>query len=769
MVWVVSRSELGWEPQRKAWTQAVRGVFGLDPARKLGARDPDDQARFWLSQTESVKSTDTDASVAIGAAWILNAPRPEFRTRYTRKRDPSDDAPGFQFFSGFDDDAIEKMLDEFESLCGDRRRAFIETAVRLDPDNVEVWRARALLAFRQGYGLELEPRDKDWLTVLDECAQHDRGNALYDYLAASNLWELSAEWKFQGEETAIDVHDPETYAQASERLESGLAKPFLRFGTESYPSTMAFVRETALSASDQVDACEGTLANLYASTLLLRSGQRQLRAAEITAREGDPRSAVKMLRGTLTMADQLTETGNDAGVLELKFTLRRFCFAQLQALCREHPDLLSDEETKTISAGYAKARLDKKVLFEVGKRLDANKRAVAESASLGDGALYAWLIWMALGASAAVLFVLVACSLGVAAWVTARFVGTKGSDTRVGWFRQIAAWLFAFAVTYVLWGLVPAKVISPEVQTGFMIAMLWIAFSLPFLACLIVCQRQFQVAWNQLVALLVASVLLVGVVGYWPLVFDAGVAVVANVPTLAAALLLLPLLGATWWCLRSLIEFTRSEAPAKQRLSVTGCVLVIVIGAFPSALLLAEFVSSEMKPKAWIAPTLWAEARDLPVTATEVQQQLQFDKASWTWALIQWELHGGAIIWPLIAVAILAIWCVVRFVRTSDGGLREVLRTHWRSRVREVGYLVAASCFVMSLACSIPYLHTAPTLAEASSKAHVARVQRLVNPAQTWQDIAMITAEVEADEQAMSRFRDQLGAEDRREADRNSE
>ena len=196
---------------------------------------------------------------------------------------------------------------------------------------------------------------------------------------------------------------------------------------------------------------------------------------------------------------------------------------------------------------------------------------------------------------------------------------------------------------------------------------------------------------------------------------------------------------------------------------------MIVIGAFPSALLLAEFVSSEMKPKAWIAPTLWAEARDLPVTVTEVQQQLQLDKARWTWALIQWESHGGAIIWPLLAVAILTIWYVVRFVRSSDGGLREVLRTHWRSRVREVGYLVAASCFVMSLACSIPYLHTAPTLAEASSKAHVARVQRLVNPAQTWQDIAMITAEVEADEQAMSRFRDQLGAEDRREADRNSE
>src|SRR6185312_10350665 len=111
-----------------------------------------------------------------------------------------------------------------------------ELATRLDPANVEVWRSRAQLLFhRIPYELRepFQARRSDCLEILDECAQHDRENALYDYLAALYMWSQSATYEYVDFQTGyrLIVQDRLQFELGTRRLKSGLAKRYLQFGT----------------------------------------------------------------------------------------------------------------------------------------------------------------------------------------------------------------------------------------------------------------------------------------------------------------------------------------------------------------------------------------------------------------------------------------------------------------------------------------------------------------------------------------------------------
>lgn len=213
LTFVASNTESGWGFIATQWQDAAFGLFGLGHTL-IGDKAPVEQATFWLSEVDRVIAEYPEsASVHMGAAWVLDSPGTGFQRDLWRRR--------YSFVGASpsarmepDLDAISAATDKFREKCVKRCLELAERATQLEPADVRWWRMRALLQF-EGHGLwtaeYFKPRNADWLEVLDECKKHDPENALYDYLAALQLWNASASYDWPVEpddESAYEIDEP---------------------------------------------------------------------------------------------------------------------------------------------------------------------------------------------------------------------------------------------------------------------------------------------------------------------------------------------------------------------------------------------------------------------------------------------------------------------------------------------------------------------------------------------------------------------------------
>ena len=277
LAWMLANSPIGWRAHLERWAAFTLSDFGIETSR-LNDRAPDLQAKFWLDEVSRIKLANEDSQVAMGAAWILDLPQYGFRNHHLRVTEQFN-FPGIAVrFGGldFDSEAIETLAAKFESLCHMECVSRIETATRLESDNVDLWRARAILLFSpERYSSDSKPRSVDWLSVLDECMAHDGDNALYDYLAALHLWSASAKIEFDTGRLVIRTHDAAKFDQGKARFTAGQAKPYLKFVNNDYSSAMAFLNVSSIDRLDQLAAVEsrqiaGTAGNLLFPMMKLR-------------------------------------------------------------------------------------------------------------------------------------------------------------------------------------------------------------------------------------------------------------------------------------------------------------------------------------------------------------------------------------------------------------------------------------------------------------------------------------------------------------------
>jgi hypothetical protein len=74
LVWIASRTEIGWELLGCQWQDATLGRFGLRPT-SIDALPPAEQAAYWLPQVERIlDESPPSAQLAMGAAWVLDSP-----------------------------------------------------------------------------------------------------------------------------------------------------------------------------------------------------------------------------------------------------------------------------------------------------------------------------------------------------------------------------------------------------------------------------------------------------------------------------------------------------------------------------------------------------------------------------------------------------------------------------------------------------------------------------------------------------------------------
>ncbi len=766
--WKISSSARGWGPRYQQWKNIATYLIGVE-SRTLRESEPEVQARFWLKQVAAVENIDKDAKLAMGAAWILDAPHTGFVQRYLqRKKSPSFiDLPlGFQL--ELDEQAIHKAQEKFEILCRDECLKHIETATLLDSGNVEAWRSHAMLLFQYNlWGFELQPRQKEWLSVLEQCAKHDPGNALYDYLAALQFWSSSAKYDFDAELDGytLTISNHKNFERGNARFKAGLSKPFYQAGTAGYASAISFLKQTSVPRADYVSIA-GNLQIDNRSTYLLSMIMRwQGVKRDVDERRGNIAAAVDACRDIMQVSKQITQTGNHPFGVFTKRILHRWSLANLDSLDENNSELFSDNESQNIAEQLYQAQIDVEILEEVTRQLKqtpVNKHK--------DGYLYFLLAPATFSLLLAQMFIVALMPFAIFFAISALVFRTKNNSeapVRMGWLPLVIAAIIGIAISFLLWGLFPAKIVSPASQTTILHCIIWLAFAIPVVGLLVSIKKCFQLPWSLVIVLVVNMATLIALIQYPALISKLVIEALSQSPVVVVIIFLLAFFWGCWYSYRKLIAFAQSDALTLRRKIVAfGILILSIILTFWAATVLASIITNYFGVQPWISPIVWEEAKRLGITSSQLQNDINLQNANWTYAVLQWLAYKGVFLSLLISTGIILLWYFIRIARQIPGGWIAVMKSHKRNYLRHISAIIATSTTITLFLCLLFYLSATPLTMGDLDREYEATYQRLVDPAVLWKEIDETTGRIEANDLLMAKLKEKVDEYNREIAER---
>ena len=745
--WILSNSTTGWQPHLREWTTLTTDPIGIETL-PLSDQNPDIQAEFWLKQVAEIEAINHDPQVALGAAWMLDEPQSGFYQRYisANKHCTLLELPIGKREINIDKENIGKLKQEFETLCRDECLAKIETATRLAPDNLELWRVRALLLFHNKGSISdvdnFVPRRADWLSVLDECESHDPDNALYDYLAATQLKSMSSEDIFIKHHRTLKVTQPETYARAQKRFRSGLKKPFLKYGNIGYAASMSFLSHTSVPQIDQLDAA-GSRRFSFFTLIHSREIFRWQKLQYNKEIERQNYNAAEVISHNIqSFIDQITENGNFEYLSNFKIHLQRAYLAILGKTQKHHLPALNQTETNRIAAAKADILLGITINNKVYERYNEKPKPKNWTGQLGAEFLI----------RTAQIFVVVSLGLALLAGFVGWIFGTANDSERIGmgWLRQTIAWLLGIGISFVLWGMCPAEIISSTLKTYF----IWISFASLILAILLLIRKRFQIPMTQFAALSVSTALPIVIFFHFSVIIDLGYHAFISLPLMAVIILPPILAWLCWIAFRLLLVFVKNETlPGSRKFLTCGLVSLLAILSILNTTKLFAITSNEFALRAWFSPTMPTETVSFFNRPSSLQNVLNLNDSQWTWALIQWHIYEGLRIAILLTILILLSWYLIRRARRCEGGFRAMIRTQKRNLIRETGFLISKSFVVASITFSLFYLAATPSVVEDMDHNYLIEHERMANPDHILNEVKTITAEVKSDQAIMMKVR----------------
>lgn len=764
LAWRLSVSEMGWSPHLDQWASVATSLVGVEH-REIGDQDPADQAKFWLSEVERIGPANDDPEMAMGAAWMLDAPQFGFIRRHVRMKEGMD-FPGMpaSWRRELDDETIAAMTEEYERLCRQECLARIETAIRLDDANVQLRRARALLLFQTKFmSLDSEPRQDDWLSVLGECAEADPENALYDYLAALHLWTSSADYDWEEDGYVLSIEDKNRFEEGNARLAAGLGKSHLRFGTEGYAATFEFLEETSVSRFDYLNAAGSRQIDSRATNLLYRIMRWESVQSDVEKRAGRFDEAVGAVRRVLAISEQVTEAGNYPNLLTPKLILRQWSLANLEDIHEDHPYLLSADEAANMPKQLAEVQRELKILEEVGRRMAARAVTSVSEVSLGTSATVQRNLLSVFLMATTQMLVIVCVALALMSSLVPLLFGKNDDAAQMtfGWGRHIVAWLLAVGISSTLLGMFPAEIVSASAQTWLVCGAIWVGFGSVFLGLLYLFRRRFELPVGEVAVLAILTSLPILAVFHAGKMFDLAVAGTATLHPILSLIVILFLTLICWASFHCLRKFVKNQnVTRRHKLIAVGVIFLISLVAVPAGTALC-MVTHDIETQAWISPTVWNEAQGLHFEADELQSAMKMDDSRWVWAFIQWQAYHGPLVAPVIAVAIVMAWHLLRRAGRVEGGLRQILRSQKKSELRQSAKSVAGSCLVATLLFLALSFGTTPPVADMMDTYYRVHYTWMVRPAQAWEEIAELTVEVRADKETMARLQAEIDERNR--------
>jgi hypothetical protein len=454
---IAAHTETGYQSLGAPWWNATFGLV-WDSQQNIGFRPPAEQAQYWLQETERIlRDHPGDAALAMGAAWMLDAPDPSFRFRHLRVIHRI----GGSSFPEIDESGIKNAEAEFEDLCRDQCLEFGRKATDLDSSNVNWWRMRALLVFNESLSsTQSPPRDTQWRSVLDECARRDPDNALYDYLAANWLWNHSAREDLSGSEFFMVIDDEQRFEEGISHFDRGQAKPFLAISDDGFTAAAAFLCESRQPRSGHVNLVNNRCIR-YRTTGILRSlWQWQNYRAQAAAKDGQIDQALDLHQQNIQVLEQHAQAGSSMAYDTVPLYLMVSTADAMQNLAIEHPQAVEEVTKDRILRQRRQALVRREVVRRAALLLPQNRpRVVGQWPRPGD------TIVLVAAIAAAVLprTMLLLLAFGIAAFLATRWLQAKNIRS-VGLLGHSVAVVAALSTTTVFLGLCPAEIISPTVQ-----------------------------------------------------------------------------------------------------------------------------------------------------------------------------------------------------------------------------------------------------------------------------------------------------------------
>lgn len=746
VAWHASHTDVGWEMVGHNWGRTLAGLAGVDrPA--LSEQEPEDQARFWLKEVERLDAENAPPNVAAGGAWVLDAPATEFLKRHYRENKTTRGFPGLPLGARVELDyaAVNRAADRFEDLCHGHRIRLIEHATQLDAANVDMWRTRALLLFRHEFlGLGFSPCQHDWRSVLDECAAHDPENALYDYLAALAEWTSAADHRWAPAGYTLEVRDPEGYERGNRRFAAGLGKPRLMFGSNGYLDTLAFLEKTSISPMDRLEIAESCAIGGWAANLLYSLLRWQGHQQSVQRRDGNFAAAATTLREALHVAGQVSSTGNPAGLITEPLVFRRFTLAFRKTLSAESPDALDADELQNLDAEYREVRLEVEIAGKVGERLKAKdhlQRGPVDTAAAGL-------------AGFTQPFPEIILLLALCFTILVRLCGkTRNLESvRLGVLFHLAAWIAGFGLSYVVFGLCPAGIISPRVQIWVVLGLLALPFIFASIVIPIVLNRKFRIGYSQLTAVSISFALLWAIVYYWAALPDLLIDVVGSLYPWATILSAIALLVAGWFTIKLDLAFLRrTNISGRDKSWLAFLLQLLAAFTIPWGPTIAGFVETNLAPKIWIPARVWSEAQALGITADDLPSGIT--QRPWLFSLLQWDAYHGFYAGMVLSLLSLPVLLMFRLSRATPGGFRQLLRQRKIESLRLTAATAARSLVLAGMGALLVYLATVPAHIDEREAYYQRHYSRLADPLAARREIETEIAAIRSDATLMVELR----------------
>lgn len=749
LIWTLGASTDSWRLLADEWHEQASLVFQWKPP--VPYRTPPEQAEYWLSQTQSIKAAEQEAQAAMGAAWMLDSPCSFFEVKIDRdfSSPPT---------TGEGSPTTAELNSEFESLTREACLKYSELATRLDPQDKQLWRNRALLLFQFQNNSSLPhvfiprqtvenweeiyslvPRTERWQEILDECARHDPDNALYDYLAACYLWSISTKnntWMLR------KILNPSQYKQAQQRLQAGLKKPYLKTGSNAESATLSFLSHTTFSWNQQARMAEDRQRDFREKYFLYCLFDFQ--DNEISALEDFKDRAVRMY-DYQKLAQQISAGNvydNFAMLGDHLFSGQKI---KLITLNKKDPSLFDPTEYEALLSDFRQIILDQKTFLKARKQFRQEIQI-----SYTDGP---WFFQFALLSAISVNLIIVTLSCSIVAGVISCF-GKPDPDFEIismGIWRPLVCWLLGILFSFVLLFALNLFSLFHLVGLQTLLSFRWLVFPLLAIGLLGPAFTVLAGTYPKMPVIVFLTALLLLI-----LFLDTTLSQlwlkVALLSLFAFATVTLPLV---FHALHKRPPTPGDDLQAQQGFSfLAGLTLGFAVILMSWGLKLALMDHTTYRSIGGIVyPLYWRSFINIREIDGELRNLWGLFHSWITVFGLGWYWLAAELFTAFFAILILLIWYLKRLSRTVAGGFPALMQIRKRFTLYYAGRMLAHSCAITALLFSLVYLAVAPNFLQASQTEILNYYQRLNDYAGTRKKIRVIQTEIEADKTYMDQIR----------------
>lgn len=749
LCWTLGLSTDSWRLLADEWHEQACLIFQWKPP--VPYRTPPEQATYWMKQTQKMKAAQQDAQAALGAAWMLDSPCSFFELKF----DKNFNSP---LPSGEGSKTTAELNSEFESLTREACLQQSELATRLDPQDKQLWRNRALLLFQFQDNstlphvfiprrtvenweeiYSLVPRTERWQEVLDECARHDPDNALYDYLAAIYLWSISTQ---KGPMFQTEILDPPQYKQAQQRLQAGLKKPYLKTGSNAEAATLSFLSHTTFSWNEQARMAEDRKRDFREKYLLYQLFEFQ--NDEFSSLKDFKDRAVRM--HDYQKLAQLLSAGN---VYDNFAMLGKDIFwgqkIKLITLNRKDPSLFDPAEYEALLSDFRQIILEQETFNKARKQF---RQEIQINYTEGP-----WFFRFALLSATSLNLIIVTLSCSLVALVLS-WLGMPDPDSEfisMGIWRPLVCWLLGILISAALLFALNLLPVFHLFGLQTLLYVRWLVFPVLAAGLLVLAYTRLWGAYPKLpvIGFLIALLLLI-------LYFDATLSrlwsKVVLLTCLALATVTLPLV------IQALHKgplTSSDELQSQQRFPfLSGLTLGFAVIVLTWGLKLAFMDHTTYRSiGGMIYPLYWRSFVNFQNIDGEVRNLWGLFHSGITVIGLGWYWRAAELFTAFFAIVMLLIWYLKRLSLTIAGGFPALLQTRKRFTLYYAGRMLAQSCAITALLFSLVYLAVAPSFLPACQTQILNRYQRLNDYTGTEKKIRAVQAEIEADKPLMDKLR----------------